>query len=89
MGIVRDAPAVSPPSDAMCCCWVSCAQGSEDFKVAETNTSELAAFVSYALAFPTAFQSLVDTYDVSGIMLAPGVLGVPTWDKELRELHAR
>ncbi|OAE27745.1 hypothetical protein AXG93_4193s1460 [Marchantia polymorpha subsp. ruderalis] len=36
---------------------------------AETNHSELAAFISYALAFPTAFQALVDTYDVlkSGI----------------------
>ncbi|CAM6092182.1 unnamed protein product [Calypogeia fissa] len=35
----------------------------------ETNHSELAAFASYALAFPTAFQALVDTYDVlkSGI----------------------
>ncbi|KAH8952757.1 hypothetical protein BDL97_09G101000 [Sphagnum fallax] len=30
----------------------------------ETNPSELAAFSSYALAFPTAFQALVDTYDV-------------------------
>lgn len=30
----------------------------------ETNHSELAAFASYALAFPTAFQALVDTYDV-------------------------
>ncbi|CAK9232421.1 unnamed protein product [Sphagnum troendelagicum] len=30
----------------------------------ETNQSELAAFCSYALAFPTAFQALVDTYDV-------------------------
>ena len=30
----------------------------------ETNHSELAAFTSYALAFPTAFQALVDTYNV-------------------------
>ncbi|KAG0584083.1 hypothetical protein KC19_3G183600 [Ceratodon purpureus] len=36
----------------------------------KTNYSELAAFTSYALAFPTAFQALVDTYDVmkSGIL---------------------
>uniref|UniRef100_A0A0D3FVZ1 Nicotinate phosphoribosyltransferase n=1 Tax=Oryza barthii TaxID=65489 RepID=A0A0D3FVZ1_9ORYZ len=35
----------------------------------ETNQSELAAFASYALAFPTNFLALVDTYDVmrSGI----------------------
>ncbi|KAI3799022.1 hypothetical protein L1987_34310 [Smallanthus sonchifolius] len=35
----------------------------------ETNQSELAAFVSYALAFPNSFLALVDTYDVmrSGI----------------------
>ncbi|KAK7307637.1 hypothetical protein VNO77_40879 [Canavalia gladiata] len=36
---------------------------------AETNQSELAAFTSYALAFPDNFLALVDTYDVirSGI----------------------
>ncbi|KAM7263441.1 hypothetical protein ACFE04_001124 [Oxalis oulophora] len=35
----------------------------------ETNQSELAAFTSYALAFPNSFLALVDTYDVmkSGI----------------------
>ncbi|XP_022149494.1 nicotinate phosphoribosyltransferase 2-like [Momordica charantia] len=35
----------------------------------DTNQSELAAFTSYALAFPTDFLALVDTYDVirSGI----------------------
>lgn len=32
---------------------------------AETNQSELAAFTSYALAFPDNFLALVDTYDVS------------------------
>ncbi|CAJ1929579.1 unnamed protein product [Sphenostylis stenocarpa] len=31
---------------------------------AETNKSELAAFTSYALAFPDNFLALVDTYDV-------------------------
>ena len=31
----------------------------------ETNQSELAAFISYASAFPNNFLALVDTYDVS------------------------
>ena len=36
----------------------------------EANDGELAAFVSYAVAFPTGFLALVDTYDVkrSGIL---------------------
>lgn len=34
----------------------------------ETNQSELAAFISYALAFPNEFLALVDTYDVSDIV---------------------
>lgn len=35
----------------------------------ETNQSELAAFTSYALAFPDTFLALVDTYDVSIFLL--------------------
>lgn len=35
----------------------------------ETNQSELAAFTSYALAFPNSFLALIDTYDVSKLML--------------------
>ena len=35
-----------------------------DLRWSETNTSELAAFTSYALAFPNAFLALVDTYNV-------------------------
>jgi nicotinate phosphoribosyltransferase len=30
----------------------------------ETNKGELAAFISYAIAFPSGFLALVDTYDV-------------------------
>ncbi|TVU14505.1 hypothetical protein EJB05_37979 [Eragrostis curvula] len=40
----------------------------------ETNQSELAAFASYALAFPSNFLALVDTYDASGIRLDSGDL---------------
>lgn len=36
----------------------------DDLRWTETNQSELAAFTSYALAFPTTFLALVDTYDV-------------------------
>ena len=41
----------------------------DNMKWGATNQSELAAFTSYALAFPTGFLALVDTYDVlrSGI----------------------
>lgn len=35
----------------------------------ETNQSELAAFMSYALAFPNNFLALVDTYDVSMVFM--------------------
>lgn len=36
----------------------------DDLRWIETNQSELAAFTSYALAFPSNFLALVDTYDV-------------------------
>ncbi|CAN0864068.1 Nicotinate phosphoribosyltransferase 2 [Linum grandiflorum] len=51
--------------------WLSKIQWSKPFSgmFGETNHSELAAFASYALAFPGNFLALVDTYDVmrSGI----------------------
>ena len=40
----------------------------------DTNHSELAAFISYALAFPTAFQAPVDTYDVWFFSMFPFLL---------------
>ncbi|MED6210640.1 Nicotinate phosphoribosyltransferase 1 [Stylosanthes scabra] len=51
--------------------WLNKLQKSKSLRgvFAETNQSELSAFISYALAFPDNFLALVDTYDVirSGI----------------------
>ncbi|KAL9340886.1 hypothetical protein Peur_067105 [Populus x canadensis] len=51
--------------------WINKIQWSNSLRdiFGETNQSELAAFTSYALAFPRSFLALVDTYDVmrSGI----------------------
>ncbi|KAH9711935.1 Nicotinate phosphoribosyltransferase 1 [Citrus sinensis] len=46
--------------------WLSKIQWSKSLHgiFGETNQSELAAFISYALAFPNNFLALVDTYDV-------------------------
>ncbi|URD84528.1 Nicotinate phosphoribosyltransferase (NAPRTase) family [Musa troglodytarum] len=47
--------------------WLSKIQWANSFvgTFGETNQSELAAFTSYALAFPDSFLALVDTYDVT------------------------
>ncbi|OQR70717.1 nicotinate phosphoribosyltransferase-like [Tropilaelaps mercedesae] len=44
--------------------------GAQIFHMSQSNDAELNAFVSYALAFPSSFLGLVDTFDVvrSGLM---------------------
>eukprot|EP00850_Spirogloea_muscicola_P018720 SM000174S03375 [mRNA] locus=s174:284829:288763:- [translate_table: standard] len=51
---------------ASACGWLAKMQANSELnhQFSETNASELASFVAYALAFPTSFQALVDTYDV-------------------------
>lgn len=46
--------------------WLSKLQAADSLRgmFSDTSQSEMAAFISYALAFPTKFQALVDTYDV-------------------------
>lgn len=44
--------------------WREQLEGCYEFPCMETNESELAAFISYAFAFPSAFLCLIDTYDV-------------------------
>ncbi|KAF3787770.1 Nicotinate phosphoribosyltransferase 2 [Nymphaea thermarum] len=46
--------------------WLSKLQAADSLRgtFSETNLSELAAFTSYALALPSSFLALVDTYDV-------------------------
>lgn len=51
-----------------------------NFLPEETNKGELAAFISYAIAFPTSFLALVDTYDVLRS-------GVPNFLAVARALH--
>ncbi|XP_033104211.1 nicotinate phosphoribosyltransferase-like [Anneissia japonica] len=54
---------------ALCKKWLSQVARHLEIVEEQTNSSELAAFISYASAFPTGFLALVDTYDVfkSGI----------------------
>ena len=49
----------------MCSTWRSKLGEELNILASEAHDGELAAFISYALAFPEGFLALIDTYDVS------------------------
>jgi len=55
---------VLKPFADLCLQYLDKLSGCINFIPSETNKGELAAFISYAIAFPTGFLALVDTYDV-------------------------
>jgi hypothetical protein len=55
----------------------------------ETNQSELAAFISYAFAFPDNFLALVDTYDVSTFFTSFPFLKYPSFMHNLKIILTR
>ncbi len=48
-----------------CLVWRNCLAGYLKILKEEAHDGELAAFASYAIAFPDGFLALVDTYDVT------------------------
>jgi len=67
----------TPVSDwvTTCLLWRDTLAKDLDILVEEANIGELAAFISYAAAFPSSFIALLDTYDVlrSGVLNFCGV----------------
>jgi len=67
----------TPGSDWVTTClrWRDTLAKDLDILVGEANIGELAAFISYAAAFPSSFIALLDTYDVlrSGVLNFCGV----------------
>lgn len=47
----------------LCVKWRSELSAHLEISADEANDGELAAFISYAISFPTSFLALVDTYD--------------------------
>ena len=57
----------APEKDFVACCvdWRTQIGELLNILVGEAHDGELAAFISFAMAFPSSFVALIDTYDVS------------------------
>jgi hypothetical protein len=63
----------------------------EDLNIlaSEASDGELAAFVSYALAFPERFLALIDTYDVARYSRSIDTYDVARYSRKYRHLRRR
>lgn len=60
-----------------------------DVSAEESSESELAAMVSFAIAFPGGFMALVDTYDVKRYFCYVAVIICATHPNDIADLYFR